>query len=111
MATAWAEQGKVVVRKPTESVYGIELSAPKTAAPVQVRVIAGGTQGRSKQRDNEVEEAWCAEFGRLRSMLGDAGFATSLAVANPPGKVPIKEMPANVTSRQARRQEARQPGL
>lgn len=92
MATAWTEEGRVVIHKPNESVYGLELSAPPTGPAFQVRVVAEGSPGRSKQRDQEVEQTWCGEFTRLQTILDGGGFPTRLAQAHAPGEIPIKVM-------------------
>ena len=90
MATAWTEEGRVVVHKPGESVYGVELSAPSVGNALQVRVVAKGEVSRSQQRDKEVEETWCGEFSRLRALLAEEGFPTELKQAHAPGEVAIK---------------------
>ena len=97
MATAWAENGRVVVRKPHETAYGVEFSAPAAGGAFQVRVVADGAQQRNTQRDREVEEAWCGEFARLQSLLGKDGFETALAQAHAPGAIPIKVLPAQTS--------------
>jgi len=90
MATAWTEEGRVVVHKPGESVYGVEVSAPSVGNALQVRVVAKGEASRSQQRDKEVEETWCGEFSRLRALLAEEGFPTELKQAHAPGEVAIK---------------------
>lgn len=112
MLTAWTEDGKVVVRKPQESVYGIELSAPAAASAFQVRVVSSGTQGRSRQRDLEVEQIWCGEFAKLQALLAANGFPTQLALAHQPGAVPIKTIADRTTDIDARRNRSgrSQPG-
>lgn len=90
MATAWTEDGRVVVHKPGESVYGVEVSAPSVGNALQVRVVAKGEVSRSKQRDKEVEETWCGEFSRLRALLAEEGFSTELKQAHAPGELAIK---------------------
>lgn len=93
MATAWTEQGRVVVHKPTDSVYGIEFSAPAAGTAFQTRVVAtGDATQRSRQRDREVETIWCSEFARLQTLLTEGGFKTHLAQAHAPGTVPIKSV-------------------
>ena len=93
MATAWTEQGRVVVHKPADSVYGIEFSAPAAGTAFQTRVVAtGDAEKRSRQRDREVETTWCSEFGRLQTLLTAEGFQTRLAQAHAPGTVPIKSV-------------------
>lgn len=90
MIAAWTEQGRVVVHKPNEPFYGVELSAPATGNAFQTRVVAAGEQPRTNQRDREVEERWCSEFARLRALLAEDGFQTNLAQAHEPGTIPIK---------------------
>lgn len=97
MSAAWTEQGRVVVHKPNEPLYGVEFSAPATGTAFQTRVVAVGEQQRSSQRDREVEETWCSEFARLRALLAEGGFETNLAKAHQPGAIPIK----TVASREA----------
>jgi hypothetical protein len=90
MAAAWSDEGRIIVHKPSESLYGVEFTAPATATAFQTRIVAIGDQQRSTQRDREIEEAWCGEFTRLRSILADCGFETNIAQAHQPGAVPIK---------------------
>ena len=40
MATAWAENGRIVVRKPNEKGYGVELGAVEDAERVQVQLVS-----------------------------------------------------------------------
>ena len=90
MAVAWAEEGRLVLRKPNESSYGIEISAPPHGNAVQTRVVAFGNLPRDPQRDLEVEETWCGEFEKARSVLNDSGFIASLIQAQPSGSIPLK---------------------
>ncbi|RFC52984.1 MAG: hypothetical protein DVB22_000057 [Verrucomicrobia bacterium] len=104
MATAWVEQGRLVLRKPNESTYGIELSAPPQGNAVQTRVVALGNSPRNPQRDLEVEETWCGEFAKARESLHDDGFHASLVQSNPAGSIPLKIVsipPSNHYGRQA----------
>ena len=96
MATAWAENGRVVVRKPSDPNYGVELASPPTGAAVQARVVAFDVPGRSSlsaQRDREVENTWCSEFQRMRELLEADGFKPALQHAIPAGEVPVKVVP------------------
>ncbi len=90
MAAAWVEQGRIVLRKPNESIYGVELSAPAQGSAVQTRVVALGDSPRDPQRDLEVEETWCGEFEKARTVLDEAGFKASLVQAHPAGSIPLK---------------------
>ncbi len=96
MAAAWAENGRVVVRKPSEPNYGVELASPSAGAAVQARVVAFDNPERSSlsaQRDREVELSWCAEFQRARELLDLDGFKPTLVHATPAGELPVKVVP------------------
>jgi hypothetical protein len=104
MITAWAEEGRVVVRKPDDPNYGIELASPPASAgsSVQARVVAfdaGQRTAESTQRDREIESTWCNDFQRLRDLLTAEGFAPTLVQAMPVGAVPLKVVPALAPSR------------
>ncbi len=90
MAAAWVEEGRIIIRKPTDSAYGVELSASAQGSAVQTRVVALTDAQRDSQRDREVEETWCEEFGEARSLLLAAGFKASLVEAHPAGSIPLK---------------------
>lgn len=90
MAAAWTMQGRIIVHKPDESLYGIEFSAPATGNAFQTRVVAVGELQRNSQRDLEIEETWCDEFARLRELLSHEGFKTNLVQNHEPGTVAIK---------------------
>ena len=92
MAVAWAENGRIVVRKPTEPNYGVELASPATSAAVQARVVAFERENTAAtaRRDREVETAWCAEFARLREFIAEEGFTQTIQHAIPAGEVPLK---------------------
>lgn len=90
MAAAWVEHGRIVLRKPSESTYGVELSAPAQGSAVQTRVVALSNSPRDPQRDLEVEETWCGEFERARALLTEVGFNASLVQAHPAGAIPLK---------------------
>jgi hypothetical protein len=94
MASAWVQNGRIVVHKPGDSAYGVEFGAAAAGTAVQTRVVTTAPQAQDRQRDKEVEETWCAEFARLRELLAEAGYQTELAQAHAPGAVPIKAIAA-----------------
>lgn len=75
MATVWAEKGRLVVRKPGSTDYGVELAAPADAARLQVRLVGAETpaEPRSAARDRDQEAAWCSDFGELQKVVAQAG--------------------------------------
>jgi hypothetical protein len=93
MATAWARDGRIVVRKPDAMDYGVELGAPEDMARLQVRVVKAEGASSDAARDRDAETTWCAEFERLRSLLAKQGAELSLERALDPGTQPVKIVP------------------
>jgi hypothetical protein len=96
MAVAWAEEGRIVVQKPGDTNYGVELVSPGDASALQARVVAFDYTGRGegdRQREKEVEEAWCSDLGRMQEMMKSAGCDAQIRKATPPGAVRLKVVP------------------
>jgi hypothetical protein len=92
MATAWARDGRLVVRKPGMTDYGVELAAPADAARLQVRLVGARTpmQPRSAARDRDHEATWCSEFGTLQALLAERGGDLQIERAVEVGAQPVK---------------------
>ena len=90
MAAAWAEQGRVVVRKPGAQDYGVELAAPGDVERLQVRVVRAEGVAADAQRDKDAETIWCGEFERLRGMVGLKGNEIVIERAVAPGETSVK---------------------
>ncbi|WP_338693212.1 hypothetical protein V5279_43390 [Bradyrhizobium sp. 26S5] len=92
MMTAWVSGGRVVLRKPANPGYGVELSAGSQADIMQVRAVGIGdpTEARDAGRDRDMETIWCSEFERLQSLVAKAGGSVSIESARPVGQFPLK---------------------
>ncbi|MDQ0397816.1 hypothetical protein ACVKS2_003621 [Pseudomonas sp. PvP125] len=90
MATAWAETGKVVLRKAATPGYGVEVGGKADNGRLQVRAIALSSD-RDKARDRDIETIWCGEFQRLQALLKDKGSELLIERALSVGEVPLKE--------------------
>ncbi|UZD97784.1 hypothetical protein LOY64_12560 [Pseudomonas corrugata] len=90
MATAWAETGKVVLRKTATPGYGVEVGGKADNGRLQVRAIALSSD-RDKARDRDIETIWCGEFQRLQALLKDKGSELLIERALSVGEVPLKE--------------------
>ncbi|WMN20552.1 hypothetical protein QL104_14505 [Pseudomonas piscis] len=90
MATAWAESGKVVLRKSATPGYGVEVGGKADNGRLQVRAVALDPQ-RDKGRDRDIETIWCNEFQRLQALLKDSGGELLIERALGVGEVPLKE--------------------
>jgi hypothetical protein len=90
MATAWAETGKVVLRKAATPGYGVEVGGRADNGRLQVRAIAPSSD-RDRARDRDIETIWCGEFQRLQALLKDKGSELLIERALSVGEVPLKE--------------------
>ncbi len=92
MMTAWVSGGRVVLRKPANPGYGVELSGGPQTDVMQVRAVGLGNPAdpRDAGRDKDMETIWCGEFERLRSLVAQAGGNVSIESARPVGQYPLK---------------------
>jgi hypothetical protein len=92
MATAWAHDGRIVVRKPAEAEFGVEISSAPAAERFQVRLVAFDHPGSSRDssRDKDMETIWCNEFARLQALLEASGSALLIERALAAGAAPVK---------------------
>ena len=95
MATAWARDGRLVVRKPGATDYGVEFAAPEDAARLQVRLVGAQSpaQPRGVARDRDQEATWCSEFGELRKLVAKAGGDLQIERAKEVGAEAVKTIP------------------
>ena len=91
MSTAWAESGKVVLRKPATPGYGVELGGKAENGRLQVRAVALSSD-RDTQRDKDIETIWCNEFGRLQAILEGHRSELLIERAMGVGETPLKEV-------------------
>lgn len=92
MATAWASDGRIVVRKPGTQDYGVELGAPGDAARLQVRLVGSDrpSTARTAERDRDQEVGWCSEFEALQARVAAAGGHLVIERAVGVGVQPVK---------------------
>lgn len=105
MCTAWAQDGRLVVRKPNTADYGIELGASPDVARLQVRVV--GTERpsapRDSRRDRDMETIWCSEFRQLQHLLVESGDEVLIERAVEAGAQPVKTVTLPQVELEARR--------
>ncbi len=94
MATAWAEDGRIVVRKPNEKGYGVELGAVEDAERMQMQLVSfeQASDASKASRDLDRETIWCSEFSCLKSLLEKSGTALHIEKALPVGSKPLKQV-------------------
>ncbi|HBO2409319.1 hypothetical protein [Pseudomonas aeruginosa] len=91
MATAWAQTGRVVLRKPATPGYGVEVGGKADNGRLQLRAITLNAN-RDSQRDRDIETLWCGEFQRLQALLAAQGGELSVERALGVGEVALKEI-------------------
>ncbi|NHV28764.1 hypothetical protein [Burkholderia sp. D-99] len=89
MTTAWAKDGRVVVKKPSLPGYGVEVGGQAQAGRLQVRAVSL-VANRDVARDKDVETLWCGEFDRLQALLAQHGDDLLIERAMGVGEVPLK---------------------
>ena len=92
MATAWVNDGHVVLRKAANPDYGVELGGGTKSERLQVRAVAFGDaqSPRNASRDRDMEGVWCSEFQRLRTLVSGSGGGLEIEQALPVGAMPLK---------------------
>lgn len=91
MATAWAAEGRLVLRSGSRPDYGVEVSG---ADRVQMKPVAfeRGGVGPDAARDRDAETIWCGDVSRLQATLSEHGGALQIERALPIGAVPLKRV-------------------
>jgi len=94
MATAWVENGRIIVKKPNDNGYGVELGAVQDAERIQVQVVSfhPSSDISKASQDRDRETVWCSEFYRLQSLLEKSGTALQIEKALPIGAKPLKQV-------------------
>jgi hypothetical protein len=108
MATALAEGGRLVVKKPDMAGYGVEVADGAEAERLQVRAVAL-SKVRDTTKDHDAETAWCSDFSHLREALAAVGTDVVVEKALPVGKVPLRVVEEADVVEEQRRSPA--PGL
>ena len=100
MSTALVELGRIVVRRPGNADYGVELAAPGAAERVQVRLVGSARPAapRDARRDRDAETTWCGDVDRLRSLIGEAGGELVVERALGAGVEPVKTVGMEATT-------------
>jgi hypothetical protein len=94
LATAWVEQGHVVLKKAAQTEYGIELSGEPSGQRMQVRVVAfaDGTTATDAARDRDAEAAWCGDVASLKDSLAKMGGGMVIEKGMPVGATAVRRV-------------------
>jgi hypothetical protein len=105
MCTAWAHDGRLVVRKPNATDYGVELGASPDVSRLQVRVVGSERPSapRDARRDRDMETIWCSELTRLQQLFAESGSDMIIERAVEAGVQPVKTVAFPETGPEVRR--------
>lgn len=103
LETAWVQSGRVVVKRPTQPGYGVELGGKTENGRLQVRVVAfrGAGDAADSSRDKDAERIWCSDFSKLQEHIAAAGGGLAIERALAVGETPVKaveDIDANASS-------------
>lgn len=93
MATAWVDEGRVVLRKADADMHGLEIASAPDAQRLQVRAVAFSS-GLAAAENLAAETAWCGDFSRLQEHLRQDAGDLAIERALPVGAVPLKVVQA-----------------
>ncbi|MGH1484708.1 MAG: hypothetical protein ACRBCI_00730 [Cellvibrionaceae bacterium] len=91
METAVVENGRLVVKKPAEEVYGVEVHPIAAAGKFQLRLVSGlPNSERSTKNDAAEEERWCDDLVKIRKSLAKSGIDLEIEKALDPGTAAVR---------------------
>lgn len=92
METAWAKNGRIILKKSDENEYGIELGAASDVERVQIQLVSFEQTQNSlnSAKDLEKEKEWCNEFSHLKISLEHSGTMINIERALPIGSKALK---------------------
>ena len=90
LETAWVRAGHLVIERPSQPGYGVELGGTGEKGRIQARVVAFRAAAADKTRDIDAEQLWCSDFAHLGQQLAATGTEFILEKAMPVGAVPLK---------------------
>ena len=114
METAVVRAGKLVIRKPGNAEYAVEMGVNPEFSLLQTAMVRHADNAdlteQQRLRDCEQEESWCGDRARLREELARHGFNSAFKLRLPSGQHPLRVIvrsPAERARQHAGRSESR----
>lgn len=89
MATAWQQNGNIIINNPMVPGYGIEIGGKAANARLQIRPVRL-TSVEDHSRDIDAETLWCSDFNRLSQWMTEQGCRLELERGTPVGQIAVK---------------------
>lgn len=97
LETAWVEKGRLILQKPEETDYAVEIQTDSKVSKLQTGVVRFGREGtlseQQRLRDLEAEEHWCREHDELLAKLRERGWNNTYQFKIAPGEHPVRLIP------------------
>jgi hypothetical protein len=92
LETAWARDGKVVIKRASQSDYGVEIGGRADSGRVQMRTVAFRNAGTptDESRDRDAETIFCGDVTKLQTRFAETGGEIVIERALPVGAAPLR---------------------
>jgi hypothetical protein len=92
LETAWARDGKVVIKRASQPDYGVELGGRADSGRVQMRTVAFRSANipAEEVRDRDAETTFCDDVTKLKTRFAEAGGEIIIERALPVGAAPLR---------------------
>ena len=92
LETAWARDGKVVIKRASQPDYGVELGGRADSGRVQMRTVAFRSADIPAEaaRDRDAETTCCGDVTKLKTRFAEAGGEIIIERALPVGAAPLR---------------------
>lgn len=95
MATAWQQNGNIIINNPMVPGYGIEIGGQASNARLQMRPVRL-TSVEDRNRDIDAETLWCGDFNLLSQWMTEQGCSLELERSTPVGQIAVKYIASNM---------------
>lgn len=92
METAWVRDGKVVIKRPSQPGYGVELGGRGDSGRVQMRTVAirNANIPVDAAGDRDAETIFCGDVAKLKAQFAEAGGEIVIERASSIGATPLR---------------------
>ena len=102
LQTALVRGGRLLVRRPHNPAYAVEVVASSDLAHIQTTLVRFGAPeppGDLQRRQDVAEEtAWCGDHARVRELMRGRGHETRFTMQRAAGAKPVKVIPVEAQS-------------
>jgi hypothetical protein len=92
LETAWARDGKVIIKRASQPDYGVEIGGRSDSGRVQMRTVAFRNAGTpaDESRDRDAETIFCGDVTKLQTRFAETGGEIVIERALPVSAAPLR---------------------